>query len=171
MYIFSMMSVVVLVVQLALSSPAISTQKMLFALRSAGVLIAYQGSLAILFLRRILNQLDMAPHSNVMQTAIGTDFGVRSPSFHTFPNPSAMQLNECRAAPSEDEPSRAERLHSVFDVLDSIVGAPVFDTVLIVLFCSCACLCVNVCRSIPLTFARRSVKWCGATTRSRRRRR
>jgi len=86
MYIFSIMSVVVLVVQLALSSPAISTQKMLFALRSGGVLIAYQSSLAMLFLRRILNQLDMTHHSNVMQTAIGTDFGVRARDDTFFPD-------------------------------------------------------------------------------------
>ena len=91
MYIFTISSVVVLVVQLSLNSPEISSQKVLFALRSAGVLIAYQSSLAILFLRRIFDQLDQGnPGKDVLgtgpqtlQTAIASEFGHHSPHLKT----------------------------------------------------------------------------------------
>jgi hypothetical protein len=71
MYIFTMSSVIILVVQLSLDTPELASQKVLFGLRSAGVLLAYQSSLAILFLRRILDQIDMGPIGGGMQTAIG----------------------------------------------------------------------------------------------------
>lgn len=79
MYIFTLVSMIVVVVQLSLNSPDFNSQKVVFAVRSAGVLLAYQGSLSILFLRRILDQLDLRGIGGELQTAImggpGLSFG------------------------------------------------------------------------------------------------
>ena len=54
-YLFFTTAAVVLTVQVTLRNDDVSDQRVLFGLRSVGTLIAYQGSLALLYLRRILD--------------------------------------------------------------------------------------------------------------------
>jgi len=54
MYIFSVTAAIMMVIQVALNTDNVSVQKVLFGLRSIGVILAYQSSLALLYLRRIL---------------------------------------------------------------------------------------------------------------------
>lgn len=56
MYIFTITAAIILVIQIALDAPTVNSQKVLFGLRSIGVLIAYQSSIALLYFRRILGQ-------------------------------------------------------------------------------------------------------------------
>ena len=56
MYIFTVTAAIILVIQIALDAPTVNSQKVLFALRSIGVLLAYQSSIALLYFRRILGQ-------------------------------------------------------------------------------------------------------------------
>jgi len=58
MYIFTVTVAIILVLQTSLDNNSVSAQKVLFALRSIGVLVAYQSGLALLYVRRILGQLD-----------------------------------------------------------------------------------------------------------------
>lgn len=59
MYIFTVTAAIILVIQIALNSPDVNSQKVLFGLRSIGVMAAYQSSLALLYFRRILGQTEV----------------------------------------------------------------------------------------------------------------
>jgi hypothetical protein len=54
-FLFALVAAVVLVVQIALNNSTVSAQKVLFGLRSVGLLLAFQSSIGMLFLRRILD--------------------------------------------------------------------------------------------------------------------
>lgn len=56
MYIFSLIALILLVLHVSLDTNSRSSQELLFALRSAGILLAYQTTIAMLFLRRILHK-------------------------------------------------------------------------------------------------------------------
>jgi hypothetical protein len=56
-FLFALVAAVVLVVEITLNEPTVSAQKVLFGLRSIGVLICYQGSIGMLFLRRIFDAI------------------------------------------------------------------------------------------------------------------
>ena len=62
MYIFTVTSAIILVIQIALNTEKVSAQKVLFGLRSVGVLICYQSSLSLLYFRRILGQTEVAKY-------------------------------------------------------------------------------------------------------------
>ena len=55
-YLFTTLSAVVLVTQIALSHDSLQNERVLFGLRSVGLLVAFQGSIALLYLRRILRK-------------------------------------------------------------------------------------------------------------------
>lgn len=93
MYTITIAALVGVSVQLALNEPELAAQKVLFGLRSAGVLLAYQASLAILFLRRMLDQFEFgttggaskgAREKELLQnTFLGTAFGDQSAHMKT----------------------------------------------------------------------------------------
>jgi hypothetical protein len=61
MYLFALTAGIVLVVQLALSHQQVHDQRVLFAIRSVGILAAYQASISVLDLRRILDRFLKSP--------------------------------------------------------------------------------------------------------------
>ena len=63
---FALVASVTLVVEMTLNDPKVSAQKVLFGIRSIGVLLAYQGSIGMLFLRRIVaSRQRHSGHGNV----------------------------------------------------------------------------------------------------------
>jgi hypothetical protein len=59
-FLFSLTSGVVLAIQITLNHPLVADQKVLFGLRSCGTLVAFQGSIALLYLRRIMDKGSLA---------------------------------------------------------------------------------------------------------------
>jgi len=56
MYIFTVTAAIILVIQIALNNQEVNAQKVLFGLRSVGILVAYTSSISLLYFRRILGQ-------------------------------------------------------------------------------------------------------------------